>query len=181
MPTPPLSEARFHRHVPLPHLPSPFSYGLETASPMLTPVALEPLGFRPSCFSQFSSLLIPTFSDLMSFSSLYPQDHSRHPLPSTDRSPTAMSLPTIAYGFGGVLQSLVLRCDSPRSARCNTFIIGWLLPSLPPDCLRLITPFHTTYAFGALSISLGCLPLNAWYFSTIVELTTFHAPTSFAV
>jgi hypothetical protein len=78
MPTPPPSEARLHRHVLLPHLPSPLSCGLETASPMLTPPALEPLGFRPCRFSQLFSLLIPTFSDLIASLSLAPHDHSRH-------------------------------------------------------------------------------------------------------
>ena len=46
---------------------------------------------------------------------------------------------------------------------CYAFFKGWLLLSLPPRCLRLMTPFGLTLSqhFGALT-SVWVVPLSVW-------------------
>ena len=46
---------------------------------------------------------------------------------------------------------------------CYAFFKGWLLLSLPPRCLRLMTPFRLTLSqhFGALT-SVWVVPLSVW-------------------
>jgi len=57
--------------------------------------------------------------------------------------------------------------------RCYSFIIGWLLPSPPPNCHRHHTSLCTSCFFETLSFRLGCFPLNLQYFSTAVGLNLF--------
>ncbi|CAN0597117.1 unnamed protein product, partial [Laminaria digitata] len=47
-----------------------------------------------------------------------------------------------------------------RSVSCYAVLKGWLLPSLPPDGLRVEITFTTETILWTLAYSLGCFPLE---------------------
>jgi len=137
-----------HRNHATAHLGSPFSFPLGTVLTQLEILfMLEPLGFRPNCFSQSFSLLMSTFSLLVALV-LSPRN-------LTDFLFLALQnvlLPHLFlffrsfqdnHRFGFILSLLYLWRKTPHLVRCYAFLNGWLLPSPPPSCHRDFTSFRT--------------------------------------
>jgi len=144
---------------------------------------LEPLDFRPSCFSQPFSLLISTFSLLIAFllpsyrlifllyrTLYYLNDTMCSFLFPILHLITYMSVAitaNVCFIFISFTTASVLHSSLPyfrrmisSLVRFYTFIIGWLLPSLPSNCHRDHTSLCTSCFFETLSFRLGCFPLN---------------------
>jgi hypothetical protein len=54
-----------------------------------------------------------------------------------------------------ILSPLHFRRKKTRPVSSYAFLKGWLLPSLPPGCLHLLTSFLTKIGFGDLKVYSG--------------------------
>ena len=123
-------------------------------SPKRISLVLETLNLRRQCFTHCLSLLIPTFSFLIS-----PFYITIKLLKFTERSAT------IYIKINLQLRQILLapihfRCKKTKPMSCYAFFKGWLLLSLPVDCQHLFTTFSLKIFLRTLVSNLGCFPFD---------------------
>ena len=65
--------------------------------------------------------------------------------------------------FGKKLElRYILSANKHRPVSYYAFFKGWLLPSLPPGCFRLLTSFTTQLMLRNLSVRSGLFPSRLW-------------------
>ena len=124
----------------------------------MTSIASETLGLRRIGFSPILSLLIPACSLRIA--------------PALLTGIPSMLIRTLSYHCTSVqskasvltLAPLNFRRRITRPVSCYAFFKWWLLLSQHPGCQSNSTSFSTRYDLGTLAVSLGCSPLDDWFY-----------------
>ena len=107
---------------------------LGSITPWLIYIVKEPLPFRWQWFSHCTALTTTRI--------LY-SSRSTHLFRRTSTQPECLptTLLSKVYSIGDQFSPVHFQGHQPWQVSCYALIIGWLLLSQPPCCLRLMTPF----------------------------------------
>jgi hypothetical protein len=130
-------------------------HALGPTYPRLTTVAGEPWPLRRRGFSPLFAVTTAGICTPDRSTGPHSPASAQPGRPPTDAADAA------PRGIGGWLSPVHFQGHKPRRVSCYAFFKGWLLLSLPPRCLRLMTPFGLTFSqhLGALT-SVWVVPLS---------------------